>query len=468
MIRRAHLVSGLLLLGSACTKYEPRPLAPENSAAAWASRSLSDTALARVTGRASPDSAWTVTELVQAAWYYRPELEAARGAWRTAQAAEITAGMRPQPGVAAVGEYADAGPVESPWGVALTLTIPIELGGKRGARLAAARARTLQAELETRTVAWNLASDVRTAALSSMQSDSTVDAWRKRVELSNRLMQQVERLFDAGSVTRATLEQATVNARLTTREWRSAQGTAVAARSSVARHVGVPVPAMRDVRFTGDGERGCAWTDELTLEDLRAMALRRRYEMGSALAAYAVREGELRIAVANQYPDLQLTPGWAWDQGLNRWILGLALPQLLLNRNKGPIAEAVARRAMEGSNVEAVQQLILAEVDAALADCAASRATLDAAAALMEALHVRERSVRAAFDRGEVTQFEGLSLALALAEAEAELQRATLTRIVLGSQLSRVTGLWSRSTSDSLADPLSWPAASAIVARSDQ
>ena len=193
------------------------------------------------------------------------------------------------------------------------------------------------------------------------------------------------------------------------------------------------------------------------------MALRRRYEMGSALAAYAVREGELRIAVANQYPDLQLTPGWAWDQGLNRWILGLALPQLLLNRNKGPIAEAVARRAMEGSNVEAVQQLILAEVDAAVADCAASRATLDAAAALMEALHVRERSVRAAFDRGEVTQFEGLSLALALAEAEAELQRATLTRIVLGSQLSRVTGLWSRSTSDSLADPLSWPAASAIV-----
>ena len=114
------------------------------------------------------------------------------------------------------------------------------------------------------------------------------------------------------------------------------------------------------------------------------------------------------------------------------------------------------------------QPLGLRRLDAAVADCAASRATLDAAAALMEALHVRERSVRAAFDRGEVTQFEGLSLALALAEAEAELQRATLTRIVLGSQLSRVTGLWSRSTSDSLADPLSWPAASAIVARSDQ
>ena len=466
MRRPMGMVALLLLAG--CTKYEPRPLAPDNSAAAWASRSLTDTALVRVTGRTASDSTWSVTELVEAAWYYRPELEAARGAWRTAQAAEITAGTRPQPGVSVLGERSDAGPFEAPWGFALTLTIPIELGGKRGARLAAARARTLQAELEARTVAWNLASDVRTATLSSMQSDSTVNAWQRRVELSRRLMGQVERLFEAGSVTRSILEQATVNARLTTREWRSAQATAVTVRSSVARLVGIPVPAMHDVRFSGDGERGCAWSDELTLEELRAIALRRRYEMGSALAAYAVREGELRIAIANQYPNLELSPGFAWDQGLNRWILGLALPQLLLNKNRGPIAEAIARRATEGSKVEAVQQLILAEVDAAVADCAASRATLEAAVALMDALHVRQRSARAAFERGEVTQFEGLSLALALDEAEAELQRSTLTRVVLGSQLSRMTGLWSRTTTDSLADPLNWPAASAIVARSNQ
>lgn len=467
MTFRPRLLIALLGL-CACTKYEPRPLAPENSAAAWAARTLSDTTLVRVTGHTSPGDPWSVTELVETAWYYRPELEAARGAWRTAQAAEITAGSRPQPGIAAVGEYADAGPFETPWSLALTLTIPIELGGKRGARLAAARARTLQAELEARTVAWNLASDVRTAILGSMQSDSTVDAWRGRADLATRLMTQAGRLYDAGSVTRTTLEQATVHARLTTREWRSAEAAAVTARSAVARVIGVPVPAIQGIRFSGDGERGCNWAGELSLEELRALALRRRYEMGSALAAYAAREGELRVAVANQYPDLQLSPGFAWDQGLNRWLLGLALPQLLLNRNRGPIAEAVARRATEGSNAEAVQQLILAEVDAAVADCAAARATIDAAASLLDALHVRQASMRAAFERGEITQFEGISLALALADAEAELLRATLARVVLGSQLARATGLWNRTTTDTLTDPMGWPAASAIVARSDQ
>lgn len=462
-MRRAWLP---LLAIAACTRYEPRPLSPETGAAEWSMRSLSDTAVLRVAGHTTGDSTWPVHELVLAAWYLKPELERARSAWRTAQAAEITAGARPQPGISLIGERSDAGPFEAPWAVALSLTIPVELGGKRGARIAAARARTLQAELDARTVAWNLASDVRTAALGSMQLDSAVASWGRRMTIGNRIAEQAALLYESGSIRKGSVEQAAVTVQLIDREHATAVARAVAARGDLARLLGVPVPALDGIALSPDGQRGCDWTAELHREEMRATALRRRYEMGAALAAYAVREGELRVAVAGQYPDLEIGPGFAWDQGLKRWVLGLALPELLLNRNRGPIAEATARRAEAGTVVDVVQQQVLSEVDAAIADCEASARALESAKAMVNALTVREHSIRAAFDRGEVTQSEGLSLALAAADAEDELQRISLERAVLGSRLARVAGLWSSTTADSLPDPLAWPTVRAPVARS--
>ena len=67
--------------------------------------------------------------------------------------------------------------------------------------------------------------------------------------------------------------------------------------------------------------------------------------MGVALAEYAVAEADLRVEITKQYPDLELAPGYSWDQGLHRWIAALALPNLLRNKNKGPSA----RRSRAGT-----------------------------------------------------------------------------------------------------------------------
>ena len=102
--------------------------------------------------------------------------------------------MRPPIGVAGAVERADnSGPFEAPWTVTLGLVFRIELGGKRGARIAAAQARALVAELQARVVAWDIASDVRSAALSVVQGDSSVAGWTRRVGRS----QQVVRPGDA-------------------------------------------------------------------------------------------------------------------------------------------------------------------------------------------------------------------------------------------------------------------------------
>ncbi|HEX5631835.1 MAG TPA: TolC family protein, partial [Gemmatimonadales bacterium] len=149
-MRRTLLVLAL----AGCARYEPAPIEPSRLPAEWAARTLEG------------DTAWSVPSLALASWRLRPELEAARLRWDAVRAAEITAGRRPPVGVVGGVEYGrDPGPFEDPWSVGISAILRFELGGKRGARVAAAQARTLEAELAARTLAHRLASDAREAAL---------------------------------------------------------------------------------------------------------------------------------------------------------------------------------------------------------------------------------------------------------------------------------------------------------------
>ena len=75
------------MLAAACTKYHPQPLSPEASAAAFGHRTLADTALTTflATYDSTHSTAWDAQRLALAAWYFRPDLEVERRAWRTAQ-----------------------------------------------------------------------------------------------------------------------------------------------------------------------------------------------------------------------------------------------------------------------------------------------------------------------------------------------------------------------------------------------
>src|SRR5262249_956981 len=55
------------------------------------------------------------------------------------------------------------------------------------------------------------------------------------------------------------------------------------------------------------------------------------------LAEYAAADAALRLEVAKQYPDVQLTPGYVFEEGFARYTLNTALQPLALSRRtSGP------------------------------------------------------------------------------------------------------------------------------------
>ena len=204
------------------------------------------------------------------------------------------------------------------------------------------------------------------------------------------------------------------------------------------------------MQFDGPGAE-CPRAGTATPDGLATVALGQRAEVGRALADYAAAEADLRLEVARQFPDLELGPGFIWDQGVHRWTLGLALPNLLGFRKRAPIDQAARLREAAAARVMEVQDDILAELDQAVARCRGARRERDAARSQVAAAERAAALAREAYDRGETSRLEP-------ALAELALVRAGRARGVAEARLARADAALDRALGDWSGDrPQRWP-----------
>ena len=142
-VRRWPYIFALAWLAG-CARFQPQPLSPAETAAAFASRSLTNAALSAFletnhVAVPGPDDSWNLKQLTLAAFYYQPTLAEARAQLESVQAAQITASQRPNPSLSVTPAYDTGIPGNpSPWLVPVTLDWPIETAGKRSKRMAQA------------------------------------------------------------------------------------------------------------------------------------------------------------------------------------------------------------------------------------------------------------------------------------------------------------------------------------------
>jgi outer membrane protein TolC len=113
-----------------------------------------------------------------------------------------------------------------------------------------------------------------------------------------------------------------------------------------------------------------------------------------------------------------------------------------LSRNRGPIAEAEARREISARRVAEAQDRVLGEVEQGLAGCASAVEqvhSLDITAA-RDRLSLTE----AAYQRGEVGRLEVALARLELARASRRLSEAEAGERTAALALEHEIGAWSR------------------------
>jgi outer membrane protein, heavy metal efflux system len=447
-VRRFHLVVTVASTSLvSCVRYRPAPLDPPGLAVGYGARQLSDSALRRFMTSAGidvPDSEWYPRQLSLAALYFHPELDFARATWHEAAAAEITAGARPPLSADATVSRAgrsDEGKT-TPWSVSLGTAVTLETGGKRGARLARARAGTLAARLRLETAAWQVAEDAASVGVSAASADRDLRSADAEQTTLNRVLVLLRARYAQGAASLTEVARAEGDLQAATVAVLGAQRERTASRAELARALGLPVADVDALAIGFETVANCALLYSVALPALGRRALQTRADVGTALAAYAEAEGELRVAVAEQYPDLSLGPGIGWEQGIGRWSLGLGLAKIGVNRNRGPIAEAEARREGAAVRFAEVQQNALREVASGVAECRGARVEEAQADTLFRGAARRLALAQAAYERGETGETEVSFAQLGLVRAQHTRDVATRRLAAAQLGLERAVGGW--------------------------
>src|SRR5262249_41541219 len=148
---------------------------------------------------------------------------------------------------------------------------------------------------------------------------------------------------------------------------------------------------------------------------LRDFGLINRLTVRHALADYAVTEQALRAAVAKQYPDFSIGPGYTFDRGDHAITIASSAIVPLIHDERDAIAQAIDVRSRAAAQFQATQTQALGEIDSAGSRYRAAYAAMlesknAEAAAQNAAVEVQRRLEAGGADRGEVLTAQ-LSLA---------------------------------------------------------
>ena len=402
-----------------CVRFTARPLSPEQTASTFQARTLATPELRSFMetnmGTALPSwplPEWDLSGLTLAAFFYQPDLDVARAKWAIASAGIRTAGEHPNPTLSVTPAYNTTTHIPSPWLVTPSLDVPIETAGKRGYRLDQSRHLAEAARWNLLTDASQVRGRVRRSFLDLYAAGENQKLIRDHQGLQGENLHLLEAQYKAGAISAFELTQArlaTGNASLTLLD---AERQQVEAKSQLAEAIGVPVTALAETRF--NFSNFVSMPRPVPAEEARRQALLGRPDILASLSDYAASEAALQLEIAKQYPDVHLSPGYEFDQGDNKWSLGLTVTLPVLNQNRGGIGEAEARRLEAREAFLALQAKVMAEIDRALAGYEVALRKAATAQALVADLEKQERSTRAMLEAGEISKSELAALRLQL------------------------------------------------------
>jgi outer membrane protein, heavy metal efflux system len=440
---RRRLGNGLVIVAAlaaaGCVTYRPQPLHPAESAARFEARRLDDAGLRRFVEQAGgrPVAAWPPAaigfdQLTLAALYFSPDLDVARAQLAASEAAEVTAGARANPALAFTPEWV-SNPERGvrPWVLSLVLDVPLRTAGRRAIRIAEARHLSEAARLRLGDEAWRVRSTLRARLVELWHAEAGEELLRRQDATAQERLGLAEARLAAGEVAQPEVVLARRDRERVALALALARQQRAAALVRVAGAIGVSAQALADQKIDFGFTDELPAAAELGSQRVRSEALLNRPDVLAALAEYAAAESALQLEVARQYPNVDLGPGYTYDKGSRQWALGVALPLPLMNRNRGPIAEAEAHRREAEARFLALQAAAIGAADQAFAEYRTAVGAVADARGLLASGDATLAAARRRLAAGETDRLRVLDAevdrdtdALAVLEARAAAQAA--------------------------------------------
>lgn len=316
-----------------------------------------------------PLQQWSVDELTYCALFFHPSLDVARAQWRVAESAELAAAEKNSPIVN--GSFAHSNRANqdiSPFAFGLSIDIPIETANKRNIRIENARHLSQATKLEIAQTAWQLRHQVAQSLNEHQFNQQQIKLLSAEVSRRQEIVAVYQKRVSLGAASNVELSTAKLQLQTVIAELNARQQNKLVLMSKLASNLGLPLAKVEAMNLSSAPLNQAAQQNPIIPADLQATALLNRLDIRIALERYAAAEAKLKLEIAKQYPDLVISPGYAYEFGDRIWSLGLSGLLTLLNKNKVAITEATQLRAVEAAQFEALQAKVISEANIANAE----------------------------------------------------------------------------------------------------
>jgi outer membrane protein, heavy metal efflux system len=370
---------------------------------------------------APPVEAREVTTLNQAlalAGVSSPNVEAAEAGVSAAEQGRNVARLRPNPSVsvevenvAGTGPYRGIGESETTVGFAL----PLELGGKRNARVGVANARIDRARLETAVVSADLRLRVTQLYIVAVAAERRLTVAREQLRIAEEALRVAADRVMVGATSPIDEQRAQVQVVNARTEVERAERNVAVTRSNLERLIGQPI--------TGDLDQ--PWFDRTgTVGPTAAINVEGTLSYAVATSDYSIADANVRLAQSQRMPDLTLSAGTRRIESSNSqaMVFGVSVPLPFFNRGTASVSVANAER----SQADARRRGVRLDVDTQIADAIADRdnaaAAVRASGPALEAAIESARIARVGYGQGKFDQ-------LILIDAERTLLQTRIAQI---------------------------------------
>lgn len=360
------------------------------------------------------DEPLTLDRALELAGATAPHLQAVSAGVRAAEAQRRVAGLRPNPSVSVeienfvgTGAYSGLNSAETTVGMSL----PVELGGKRTARIGVAEAQTRRARLDVAVARADLVLRVTQAFNAAAAAERRAGIARDQAGIAQEGLRVAQVRVKAGRASPLEEQRAQVSRANAENALGRAERTADLARANLSLLVG-----------RAPGRIDPLWLDRISAGPREPRQVEGTLALAAAEADVAIAGAQVRLARSQRVQDVTVSAGARRLEATNDTaaVLGVSIPLPLFNGGQAGVdaaraqqdqAEALGRAA----RIEAEQTTASAENDLANAEASAFTANGPALAAAQEAARI----ARIGYREGKFGQLDLLDAERVLAETRA-------------------------------------------------
>ena len=359
-----------------------------------------------------PIKNWGLKELIYAQQFFNPELKTAKMKWEMVKTNEAIANLRP---VSSIGleigrETTNKELSKKIFGGNFSFTI--ESANKRLIRYELALNKSQLALIDYQITNWKLRLNLFNKLLDFIENQEFIRLSKDELRLKQSVMNMMKKRLEAGIVSQIDLDMKTIEFNKKNQELLELQMEQALIRNQLASLIGLSIRKFNLI--TLNAKNITSLLDDITvsylkdkeLVELQETSLTKRLDLRKALSNYAVAEAELKLEVANQYPDYNFTPAYIYEFGTRIWSLGIDSIINSTSRNKAFITKAKKFRDLEASKVITLQLSTINDIEELQLNFSNKSEDLKYSKQMLETKDKLKQQLNARFEKGLIDRME--------------------------------------------------------------